>query len=190
MRHCVLAPVALLAVAAAGCGSPAATHGAAPPTASASTTLAPPNRTAAPTPTPSVTATPFVTAADEAGAYAFVKAYFSSLDHAFRTGDVQALVPLRSATCSCVRFEQTIRDVYDVGGHISGAKLTILGWAFGSHGPGFARTAVYFHASQVRNVIKGKPDHVDAAFNGYYAVDLRRTGNSWVVNDVRLKIAS
>src|SRR4051812_115384 len=121
-RRCAAAWVAVAAVCA-GCSSGAA-KGAAPPPPPASSPSAPARASArvSPRPTPTASATPFVSSADEAGAYAFVKAYFAELDRAYATGDVSRLATYRLATCSCVGFERDIRRYYDVGGRLVGAS--------------------------------------------------------------------
>jgi hypothetical protein len=178
----------------AGCAS-ATTRAAAVPSASASAVVAPsviatPSASPSPTPTPTASATPFVSSADEAGAHAFVVAYFAELDRAYATGDVSRLKPYRLDTCICVRLERRIAGVYAQGGHITGASLQVLGWAYGAHGPAYARTAIYFHSTAISHVIPGRPTETDPALKGYYAVDLRRDRTHWVISDIRFKKAS
>src|SRR4051794_22177829 len=71
----------------------------------------PPPESAAPSATASPTAspTPFVSAADQEGAFAFVRTYFATLDKAYASGDIRPLRLLRKDTCrSCVQFEEQI----------------------------------------------------------------------------------
>ncbi len=156
-RRCVGA-VGLLGVITGGlvgCAS-SPTRSAAVPSSTpvARVTVAPaatPSVAPTPTPTPAVSATPFVSSADEAGAHDFVVAYFAELNRAYATGDVSRLKPYRLDTCICVKKEEHIVQVYKAGGRISGVSYTILGWAFGDHGPAFARTAVHFHSAAIRH---------------------------------------
>jgi hypothetical protein len=139
--------------------------------------------------TPSASATPFLSPADEAGAHAFVLAYLRELDRAYATGDVSRLKPYRLDTCVCVKKEQRIVDVYSAGGRITGASYTVLGWAYGAHGPAFARTAIRFHSAAIRHHWPERPTEVDPAIDGYYAIDLRRVSAHWAISDIRFKRA-
>src|SRR5665213_3266643 len=165
-RRCAAAWM-LLALFVSGCAS-GGPSGASPPSVKASASAAvPASASASPSATPSpALATPFVSSGDEAGAYAFVKAYFAELDRVFASGDTAALAPYRIPTCICIRVEKNIRDVYDLGGRITGARLTILKWAYGNHGPAFARTAIYFYATPIVHHLPGKPDATDRALYG------------------------
>ena len=179
----------------AGCASTPTPASAAPPSASARVSVgasASPSPSASPTPspTPRASATPFVSPADEAGAHAFVVAYFAELNRAYATGDVSRLAPYREPTCICVRFEARIAGVYSKGGRITGAAFEVLKWAFGAHGPAFARTAVYFHATAIRHELPGEKSEVDSPVNGYYAIDLRRQQDHWAISDMRFKAAT
>jgi hypothetical protein len=137
-----------------------------------------------------VSATPFVSSGDEAGAYAFVKAYFAELNRAYATGDVAELATYRLPTCICVRTDKLIRTTYSAGGRITGVNFTVLKWAYGAHGPSFARTAVSFHNSVIRHVLPGKPTVVEPPLDGFYAIDLRRQQDHWVISDIRFKRAA
>ncbi len=97
-----------------GCAS-SPTRSAAIPAAAPSVSMTP-RATPSPTPTPTVSATPFVSTADEAGAHAFVLAYFAELDRAYATGDVSRLKPYRLDTCICVKNEKTHPETYAAGG--------------------------------------------------------------------------
>lgn len=196
-RRCAGAVIlpALVGVALSGCASTPTRAATAPPNAPASASVSPspsasPSLGSTPAPSPTASATPFVSAADEVGAHAFVVAYFAELNRAYATGDVSRLVPYREPTCICVRFETRIVGVYSKGGQISGTDFQVLKWAFGAHGPAFARTAVYFHVTAIRHEIPGKPTQVDAAANGYYAIDLRRQRGHWTISDIRFKAAA
>lgn len=178
----------------AGCASAPTSAAAAPPpsasvraSAGASVT---PSPTPTPTPTPRVSATPFVSAADEAGAYAFVKAYFAELNRAYATGDVSRLAPYRQPTCICVGKETGIVEAYASGGRIAGVSFNVLKWAYGAHGPSFARTAIYFQLGAVRHLSPGKPTVVDPPISGLYAIDLRRMQDHWSISDIRFERAS
>jgi Family of unknown function (DUF6318) len=177
-----LASISLLVVALAGCAS-AAPHGA----TLAPVSVAPLTATPTPAPAPTPSATPFLSTADEAGAKAFVTAYFAEWDRALATGDTSRMESFRLATCVCVRAETRIKATYAAGGTITGAKLTVLKWAYGAHGPAFARTAIAFHATATTYKIPGSPDLTDPALYGDYFVDLRRSGTHWIVSDVRYK---
>src|SRR5690242_5611403 len=102
-----VALVLVVGTGLAGCasgGAPAAAPvGAERPARASSAAPSPP-------PSPRPSPTPFVSSADEAGAFAFVKAYFAELDRAFATGDVWQLEPYRDVSCSCVGFERQIRN--------------------------------------------------------------------------------
>jgi Family of unknown function (DUF6318) len=190
-------PVRLLAVvgvAVAGCASAPTTAAVPPPSVAVSgapsaSATGPGSASASPTPspTPSSSATPFVSSADEAGAYAFVKAYFAELNRAYATGDVSRLKLFREPTCICVRSEKLIVSTYTAGGRISGVSFAVLGWAFGAHGPAFARTAISFHMPSVRHEFPGKPSAVEPPVDGDYAIDLRRHSGYWVISDIRFK---
>ena len=191
MRHRCLAMLLLLGVAIAGCSS-SSPHAAAPPVSpSGSVSSTSPSVGVSPTPspssvgTPTASATPFVSAGTEAGAYAFVKAYFAELDRAYASGDVSRLVPYRLSTCSCLGFERKIRGHYAVGDSIVGESTVIDNWEFGDHGPAFARTAILFHTVPVTIKSRSKQDIVIPRERGEFAIDLRRSGTNWVVADVR-----
>jgi hypothetical protein len=177
-----LASFSLLVVVAAGCSS-SATHGASPAPASGAPSAAAVTPSVEPTPS----ATPFVSSADEAGAKAFVVSYYAELDKAFASGDTSRLTPYRLATCICVKSETGIRSTYDAGGSIVGAKLTILKWAYGAHGPAFARTAIAFHATSLTDKMPGKKDVTEREVYGDYFIDLRRLENHWQISDIRFK---
>lgn len=181
MRQRCLASFLLLGVMITGCSS-ASQHAATPPPVLRSSAPAP-SASVAPTPSPS--ATPFVSPATEAGAYAFVKAYFAELDKAYATGDVSKLEPYRRATCSCLGFERDIRSYYGRGGKIIGERTFIDKWSLGEHGPAFARVGILFHTSEVTNRLMGKPDTVTKSESGVFSLDLRRVSNSWVFSDIR-----
>jgi hypothetical protein len=192
-RRCA-AGWALLAVTAAvvaGCGSEPS-HGATPPPGppTPSSAVASPSVTTSPTatrtPTPSVT--PFVSSADEAGAYAFVKAYFAELDRAYATGDVSGLVPYREATCSCILSEKDIDTYYKSGGRLSGARHTILKFATGDRGPLFFRVGVYFRAATITNHDPHGPARVTPALVADLFIDLSRLNNRWTMRDARIKV--
>ncbi len=155
----------------------------APPAASPTASPSP-----TPSPTPSVSATPFVSPADEVGAHDFVVAYFAELNRAYATGDVSRLKPYRLDTCICARSERLILDTYKAGGRIVGVNFEVLGWAWGAHGPAFARTAIKVHVTPGKHELPGKPTVVDPVVDGYYAVDLRReSGGYWAISDIRGK---
>jgi hypothetical protein len=75
-------------------------------------------------------------------------------------------------------------------GRITGGEFSVLGWAFGAHGPAFARTAISVHVSAARHELPGKPTVVDPPVNGYFAIDLRRQLGHWVISDIRSKRVS
>jgi hypothetical protein len=181
MRQRCLASFVLLGVVITGCSS-SGTHAAAPPPVVRSS-AATPSPVASPTPSPS--ATPFLSAATEAGAYAFVKAYFAELDRAYASGDVSKLAPYRQATCSCLGFERDIRSYYGRGGKIVGEKTFIDKWSLGDHGPAFARAGILFHTSDVTNTLPGRADSVTKSESGIFALDLRRVSNTWIFSDIR-----
>lgn len=189
--RCIQA-VSLLAVAGvamAGCAS-TPTRAAALPSASVRTspTASPsPSPSPTPSPTPRASAIPFLSSADEDGAHAFVVAYFAEVNRAFATGDVSRLVPYREATCTCVGQEELIVKAYSAGGQITGVNIAVLGWAWGAHGPAFARTAIAFHMPATRQELPGRPTVVDPPVNGAYAIDLRREFDHWLIRDIRFK---
>jgi hypothetical protein len=158
--------------------------------ASAPSVSVTPRVTLTPTPTPTASATPFVSAADEAGAHAFVLAYFAELDRAYATGDVSRLKPYRLDTCVCAQNEKLIRRTYTGGGKIRGVKFEVLNWVYGAHGPAFARTAISFSLPAVSHILPGKPVVVEPPLDGYYAIDLTRFSNHWTISDIRFKRAS
>ena len=179
-----LASISLLVVVAAGCSS-SATHGA----SSAPVAVAPSSAAATPSVTPTPSATPFVSSADEAGAKAFVVAYYAELNRAFATGDTSRLGVFHVASCSCAKFDKEIRTAYDAGGSISGAKITVTKWVYGDHGPAFAKTAVAFSLPAITTRSPGKKDVFEAALRVFHVLDLRRVGGSWVISDIRYKAA-
>ena len=193
MRRRCLAIFGLLGVVLTACSS-SSPHAAEPPAspsrsvASASASVAAsPGPSASPssvaTPTPS--ATPFVSAATEAGAYAFVKAYFAELDRSYASGDVSKLAPYRTSTCSCLGFEKDIASFYGQGGRLLGEQTVIDTWYLGDHGPAFARAAIAFHTTGVTNRLPGKADTFTKSESGIFAIDLHRSADTWVISDVR-----
>jgi hypothetical protein len=180
-----LASVSLLLVVTAGCSS-SASHGAslAPASVAASTAAVTPS--AAPTPS----ARPFASSADEAGAKAFVAAYYAEWDRALATGDTSEMVPYRLATCSCAKFDRDIRSTYDTGGSLVGATIDIYKWVYGDHGPTFARTGIEFSISKIIDKTPGKKDFVEPAVYLRHFIDLRRVGAHWVISEIRYKVVS
>jgi hypothetical protein len=183
MRTRSLAILSLLVVVTAGCASSAATGASPAPVAVA------PSAVVTPTVSPTPSATPFVSSGDEAGAHAFVLAYYAELNRAFVTGDTSRLAPYRLATCSCLKFDHEIRTAYDAGGSISGAEITVTKWVYGDHGPAFAKTAVAFSLPEVTIRIPGRKDVVEAALRVFHVLDLRRRGATWVISEIRYKAA-
>jgi hypothetical protein len=177
----------LLTVVTVGCSSSStqgASRGAHP---SLGPSAAVPSVKTRPSAVPTPTATPFTTSADEAGARAFVAAYMREWDRALATGDTSRMATYRIDSCVCVKGERTIKATYTAGGIIVGGKLTILRWAFGAHGPAFARTAIAFHATTMTYKTPGKRDVIDRALYGDYLIDLRRAGEHWIISDIRFK---
>ena len=182
--------LAVVVVALSGCASTPTTAAAAvPPSAAVLASPSSPSSSPSPTPSasPTASATPFVSSADEAGAHAFVVAYFAELNRAYATGDVSRLATFRTATCICIKSEKLITSTYAAGGRIAGAHFTVLGWAWGAHGPAFARTAVAVEVPAVRRGVPGRPLVTEAAAHGYWAIDLRRQLGRWTISDIRVK---
>ncbi len=189
-RRCAAAFVPL-ALFVSGCASGEPPSAAVPPSASASASGSPAGRVSAspspsPTASPVAVASPFVSAGDEAGAYAFVKAYFAAVDRAIVSGNTDPLVPYRLPSCSCLGVEREIRSLYVDGVRLGGARLSILKWVYGDHGPAFARTAIHFHSTAITR-ISPKGRTTEPAIDGDYFVDLRRTGGRWIISDIRFK---
>lgn len=181
------AACASLAVVVAGCSSSPSQGAAPPPKPAASAPSTVPHQPPNPPPTPRASATPFVSSADEAGAFAFVKAYFAAVDRAYATGDTSQLVPYRAKTCSCLGAEMDIHSYYDKGGKISGESLIIDRMVLGERGPAFARVGVLFHTPAVRNFLPGKAVTMTQPESGALALDLKRTGNTYVISEVQFK---
>jgi hypothetical protein len=179
-----LASISLLVVVTAGCSSSSSTGASA-----AAVSVAPTSVAASPTVSPTPSATPFVSSGDEAGAHAFVLAYYAELNRAFATGDTSRLAVYRLGTCSCLKFDNEIRTAHDAGGSIDGAKIVVTKWVYGDHGPAFAKAAVAFSFPTITTRIPGKPDVVEAALRIYHVLDLRRQGGAWVISDIRYKAA-
>jgi hypothetical protein len=140
-----------------------------------------------PTVSPTPSATPFVSSGDEAGAKAFVAAYYAEWDRALATGDTSRMKTYRLDSCVCAKAEMNIESTYRAGGKIVGARLTILKWAYGAHGPAFARTAIAWHATAMTFKVPGRADHTDRALYGDYFIDLRREGTRWFISTTRFK---
>jgi hypothetical protein len=172
---------ALAVILLAGCSS-SATQGAAAPSSVPPTAVA-----ATPTVAPTPSATPFASSSDEAGAHAFVVAYLAEWDHAFATGDTSKMATYQLASCFCVKAVTEINATYAAGGSYVGARFTILKWAYGDHGPAFARTAVSFQADRIVTKMPGEKDIVEPEMYGHYFLDLRRSGNHWQISAIRLK---
>ena len=177
-----LASISLLVVVAAGCASSSSTGASAAPVS-----VAPTSAAASPTVSPTPSATPFVSSGDEAGAHAFVVAYYAELDRAFASGDTSRLTPFRLASCACVKAELAIRKTYDAGGSIVGAFLRITKWVYGDHGPAFAKTGIAFYASAITDKLPGKEDVVEREIYGHYFLDLTRTAGHWTISAIRFK---
>src|ERR1700712_2848405 len=129
VRRALFVLTALLLTVSCGGGQ----RGATPPPP-ASTTAA------APSPQPSPSATPFVSSADEAGAFAFTRAYLAALEKAFADGDVSRLGPYRRGSCTdCLQLEKRISDQYTAGNHVRGAQLQLQKLLLGQSGPSFAK---------------------------------------------------
>jgi hypothetical protein len=128
-----------------------------------------------------------VSTADEAGAHAFVVAYFAELDRAYATGDVSRLRPYRLDTCTCAKNEKLIRSTYVGGGKMAGVHFDVLKWVYGAHGPAFARTAISFSLPAISHIVPRKPVVVEPPLEGYYAIDLTRLGDHWVITEIRFK---
>jgi hypothetical protein len=177
--------VSAFVILSTACSSSAA-HGATTAPVSA------PQSTAAATPTvvPTPSAMPFVSSADEAGAKAFVFAYYAELNRAFATGDTSELAVYHLVSCSCTDFDDEIRAAYEAGGSISGAKLAITKWAYGDHGPAFAKTAIEFTVPAITTRVPGKQDVVAHASRAIHVLDLRRVGSRWVISTIRYKEVS
>jgi hypothetical protein len=116
-----------------------------------------------------------------------VAAYYAEWDRALATGDTSRMATYRLASCICVKAETSIKATYQAGGRTFGAKLTILRWAYGAHGPSFARTAIAFYATAMTYKVPGKADETDPALYGDYFIDLRRVGTHWVISATRFK---
>jgi hypothetical protein len=95
------------------------------------------------------------------------------------------MAPYRLPSCSCAKVETRTKTTYGAGGSITGAQLTILKWAYGAHGPAFARTAIAFHATATTFKVPGHADKTDPDLYGRYFVDLRRVGAHWVISAIR-----
>ena len=114
-------------------------------------------------------------------------AYYAEWDRALATGDTSRMATYRLATCICVNAETQIRATYGAGGSVTGSKITILRWAYGAHGPAFARTAIAIHSTATTFKIPGKADQTDPAVYGDFFVDLHRVGTHWVISATRYK---
>lgn len=123
----------------------------------------------------------------EAGAYAFVKAYFAELDRAYATGDVSKLEPYRRASCSCLGFERDIRSYYGRGGKIVGEKFIIDRVVFGDHGPAFAEVGVAFRTPSVKNKLPNMASTTTDPESGSYALSLRRVANRYIVSEIQYR---
>ncbi len=186
MRRRGLAPFALLAVVITGCSS-SGPHAAAPPPV-----VTPPAATAspsaAPTPAPTPSATPFISAATEAGAYAFVKAYFAELDRALCVGGCFAACAVSGGDVFLswfrAEYSQLLRPGREAGWRV---RLFIDNWVFGDHGPGFAKAATqlsYQHGTK-RLAPAGVDNRRRRAERGIYVIDLTPRAQHWVLRDVR-----
>jgi hypothetical protein len=183
MADCLAAASALTLLA--GCAS-SATQGAEP----APVSVAPKTVAATPSVAPTPSATPFGSTADEAGAHAFVLAYYTEWERALTTGDTAGMLPYRLATCTCANFDRKIRTTYRAGGSFVGAQINVYKWVYGAHGPAFARTGIEFSVSKITDKVPGKKDHVEPAVYLRHFVDLRRVDNHWVISEIRYKVVS
>jgi hypothetical protein len=149
-----------------------------PPPASAS------QPTAAPTPTPA--ATPFVSSADQAGAFAFTRAYMSELEKAFGTGDLSEMAPYRRSSCTgCRELEQRVSMVYQSGGSIRGTRIMVRQLLLGQSGPAFAKvTAVVENPASVTVNSQGASASNPPSTGSYFLL-LTRQDNHWVVDELR-----
>jgi hypothetical protein len=63
---------------------------------------------------------------NEAAAKAFVRHYVDSVNHAMRTGDIEAIQRLSDQACeSCTAVIANIGDLYSTGGHLEGQGWSI-----------------------------------------------------------------
>lgn len=176
VRRTLFLAAALLLTVSCGGGQ----KGAAPPPPITSTAAAP-----SASPSPSVTATPFVSSADEAGAFAFTRGYLAELQHAFETGDLARLKPLRRDTCAgCLDFESRIKSVYQAGGAITGAHLTVRNLLLGQSGPSFAKVTANVVGDRTTTLLDGRRSTGPASSGAYYLL-LVRDGDHWVVDQLR-----
>ncbi|WP_298991088.1 DUF6318 family protein [uncultured Pseudokineococcus sp.] len=136
MRFLVPAAAAATLLALAGCsdpepGSPLPTGA---PAETSTTTVAPsPTATATPTdgtpdPGAAPTLSPEATTNDAAGAEAFVRYWYDSLNYAIRTGDT---APVREASLlpECVECEAlaaSVESAYDAGGSLVGGRADVV----------------------------------------------------------------
>jgi hypothetical protein len=64
--------------------------------------------------------------ADDAGAEAFVRYYFDTVNYAYASGDLKPMEVLRDGQCNaCRTLERHIHDAYSTGGRIEGALVDV-----------------------------------------------------------------
>lgn len=132
--------------------------------------------------------TPFVTTADEAGAFAFVREYFRTLNAVDGPASLERLKPLRKNTCSCVRVEDGYAEVYDRGGHVDGARVTLGDLIAGQNGPAFFKVTAPFEAADDVVVEANGARKQEKGEKGYYYVTLVREADHWIVAELQAQV--
>lgn len=151
----------------------------------------PPPVAAAPsaTATPTPSATPFVSSADQAGAFAFTRAYFDELNRAFASGATTTLATFRKPSCSCTAIETTINETYGQGGRITGQQAKVEGLSSGETGPSFFKVTAELTVTPGRAFSRAGEQRDLQGVQGNYYLLLTRDGDHWVIDSVATQVS-
>ncbi|MEJ5867843.1 DUF6318 family protein [Pseudokineococcus sp. 5B2Z-1] len=138
MRLLVPAAAAAALLALSGCsdpepgsplptGAPAETSTTAPPPAPTATAT-PTDDAPTPEPGPAPTLPPEATTDDAAGAEAFVRYWYDSLNYAIRTGDTASVreASLLPECIECEALASSVESAYDAGGSLVGGRADVV----------------------------------------------------------------
>jgi hypothetical protein len=116
----------------------------------------------------------------EPAEHTFIRHYFSLVDYARKTGDVEPMLAASSPECkSCEGVAEVIRKVFDAGGHYEGSyDLEILE----INGTGGAEINLVARSGKFRMVpaSRGKAETY-AAEQKFYVIELKRQGDQWIM---------